>query len=86
MRLCCEVYKLGSGLGKRNETWCGVWRSYLGQNSTFLFCGVNKDVGYTVFLGCDMMSNLMFGIRWVMGYGIMKIVMRIEDISGGQAC
>lgn len=33
-----------------------------------------------------MMFNLMFGIRWVMGYGIMKIVMRIEDISGGQAC
>jgi hypothetical protein len=38
----CEVYKLGPGLGKRDQTGCGVWRSCLGQEFTFLFSGVMR--------------------------------------------
>ncbi len=89
MMLFCEVYKLGSGSGKRNEAGCGVWRSCVGQNFTFLSYGVNEDVGYTVFWDVMCYPVFEFGIRavmgygvWGMGYGIMKIVH--EDVSGGR--
>lgn len=73
-------------MGKRDQTGCGVWRSCLGQEFTFLFSGVMRRLdirGFWDVMGCvsDVWDKAGDG-----GMRTMKNMMGIEDISGGRVC